>query len=464
MSASLPSRRADRVAVIDIGKTNLKLSLIDADGALLAEVRRANGVVDLPPYPHFDVEAIWGWLLGEISKLPQRHRIGAIITTTHGATVALLAGSGLALPVLDYECTELGECDADYAAARDPFALTCSPALPGGLNVGRQMYWQSRRFPQAFATVRTVLPYPQYWAWRLSGVAAGEVTSWGCHTDLWDVARGRFAPMVRRLGWASLFPPLRGAGDSLGVLLPEIAARTGLPVDCRVLCGIHDNNASWVKHLYGVPQPQPPMNVISSGTWALVAGIGAPLEVLDPRCDMLANVDAWGRPVACARFMGGREFAVLNDGHADDCDEADIAALIASRTIAVPCFTPFGGPWAQKCGEIRGPRPASPQASYALATLYTALVTDHCLTLLASSGPIVVEGPFTANRHYAPLLAALRPEQEVWTSEDRSGTTGGAYLLACRPETYDPPRSRALPIPVSGLAAYVEAWRVALTC
>ena len=47
------------------------------------------------------------------------------------------------------------------------------------------------------------------------------------------------------------------------------------------------------------------MNVISSCTWVLVTAIGAPLSVLDPRRDMLTHVDAWGRAVACARFMGG---------------------------------------------------------------------------------------------------------------------------------------------------------------
>ena len=32
---------------------------------------------------------------------------------------------------------------------------------------------------------------------------------------------------------------------------------------------------------------------------------------LDPKADMLANVDVCGVPVPTARFMGGREFSVL---------------------------------------------------------------------------------------------------------------------------------------------------------
>ncbi|NML34475.1 FGGY-family carbohydrate kinase [Paraburkholderia antibiotica] len=448
--------------MFDIGKTNLKLSLIDEDGTSLSEARCANHAVHAGIYPHFDVDTIWDWLLCKLKQLPEPHRVGSIITTTHGATVALLGDGELALPVLDYEFTGIAEIDAVYASLRDDFGCTFSPALAGGLNVGKQLYWQSRRFPDAFARTRAILPYPQYWAWRLSGVASGEITSWGCHTDLWDVTRGRLAPMVNRLGWQSLFPPLREADATLGTLLPHVAARTGLPANCRVVCGIHDSNASLVKHFYGAPSPLAPMNVISSGTWALVAGLGAPLSVLDPRRDMLANVDAWGRPIACARFMGGREFSVLNAGPAGDCSWGDIATLVARRTLALPSFAPLGGPWPERRGEIRGPQPSSPHESYALATLYTALVTDDCLTRLKSSGQIVIEGAFTANRHFAALLATLRPEQAVWVSEDRSGTTGGAYLLASQPATYDAARSRALPCSVLGLSDYATQWHTAL--
>lgn len=451
--------RPGRVVVFDIGKTNLKLSLLDDDGTPLSEARRANRAVQSGLYPHFDVDAIWDWLLHELRQLREPDRIGSIITTTHGATVALLEDERLALPVLDYEFSGVNEIDAAYASLRDDFGCTYSPALPCGLNVGRQLFWQSRTFPEAFSRVRRILPYPQYWAWRLAGVAAGEITSWGCHTDLWDIERGRLAPMVGKLGWQALFPPLREAGATLGTLLPEVAERTGLPAQCRVVCGIHDSNASLVKHLYGLPAPQAPLNVISSGTWALVAGVGAPLSVLDARRDMLANLDAWGRPVACARFMGGREFAALNAQQADNCDWQDVAALVARGTLALPGFAPLGGGWPERRGEIRGPRPASPEQSYALASLYTALVTDDCLTRLASSGDIVIEGAFTANRHYAALLAALRPEQAVWVSDDRSGTTGGAYLLAARPLRYEPPRARALPRPLAGLPEYVNRWR-----
>ena len=40
--------------------------------------------------------------------------------------------------------------------------------------------------------------YPQYWAYRLTGVLANEVTSLGCHTDLWDYRAGDFSTPGRQ--------------------------------------------------------------------------------------------------------------------------------------------------------------------------------------------------------------------------------------------------------------------------
>ena len=103
-----------------------------------------------------------------------------------------------------------------------------SPNLPRGLNLGRQPFYLERMFPAEFARASAFLAYPQYWAWRLSGVMATEVTSVGSHTDLWRPNEGRLSSMVDKLGWRRLFPPLRKAWDTLGSLKAEVAAATGL--------------------------------------------------------------------------------------------------------------------------------------------------------------------------------------------------------------------------------------------
>ncbi len=97
-----------------------------------------------------------------------------------------------------------------------------------GLNVGAQIHYQKTAFPEEFAKVATILTYPQYWTSRLTGVAANEVTSLGCHTDLWNPKRGDYSSLVDTLGIRDLMAPIRSAFDALGPVLPEIAAEIGL--------------------------------------------------------------------------------------------------------------------------------------------------------------------------------------------------------------------------------------------
>src|SRR5205823_7307681 len=125
-----------------------------------------------------------------------------------------------------------------YDAERDAFQLTGSPALPAGLNLGAQLYYLETLQPDLLDDGATILPWPQYWAWRLSGVAASEATSLGCHTDLWRPASHEPSDLARRRGWADRLPPLRRAGEALGPLTAEWASRTGLPPTVQVYCGL----------------------------------------------------------------------------------------------------------------------------------------------------------------------------------------------------------------------------------
>ena len=448
------------VAVLDIGKTNVKLALFDAAGALLWERSTPNKVLAGPPYPHADVEAIWTFLANALRDAGAAHEIGSIAPTTHGCAAALVDETGLVLPVLDYEFAGVEAIDAHYAAMRPPFAQTLSPKLPAGLNLGRQIAWQMARFPQAFARARHCLTYPQYWAWRLSGVAASEMTMLGAHTDLWAPLERRGSTLVDSLGMARLLPPLQPAWRRLGAIKPEIAAMTGLRDDVGVLCGVHDSNASLLPHLAA---RQPPFTIISTGTWVILMAVGLGLERLSESDDMLANVDIEGRPTACARFMGGREYAAIVAGAAANPHEAALARMVSSGAMALPCFAGQGGPFAARHGEIRGK--VMQEDRPALATLYIALMTDLMVTRLgANAGDLIIEGSFAANWAFGALLAALRADQRVLVGGDSSGTARGAALLAQWPaRSHALPESRAArPLDLTGLAEYRRAWMLAI--
>ncbi|WP_228892700.1 FGGY-family carbohydrate kinase [Pseudoduganella aquatica] len=458
--------KGNATIVLDIGKTNVKLALLDSEGGTLAEQRSPNAIVNDGLYPHHDTERIWGWMLDTMRAFAQLAHVTAIVPVTHGATAALVDDHGLVLPVLDYEFELPPEQEEAYGALRPAYSSSYSPLLPAGLNLGRQLAWQAQAFPEQFARAQNILMYPQYWAWRLSGVAASEVTSLGCHTDLWQPARQQYSSLVERMGWSGLFPAMQPAWAPLGALKPDLAELTGLPWDCQVICGIHDSNASLLRHLNG----DGPRAVLSTGTWVIAAAIGMPLDGLREEADMLANSNALGEPVACMRFMGGREFGELAGAAPETCSVEDLQRLIDQGTLALPCFASAGGPFGGRAGEITGPAPQTAQERYALATLYCVLMSDYCLSALnAASGAIVVEGSYTGNPHFAPLLAALRPAQAVNCSDDASGTTCGAWMLAnwvekCQDARTDPGADpgAAAGLALNGWAAYRERWLAAL--
>ena len=450
------------VAVFDVGKTNMKVVVFDTAGEVVAE-RAAPNTPLAPdgqwPYLRLDTEGAWSFLIGGLKELVAQFPIEAISTATHGCAGVLMGRDGEALPPLDYEFDGFDAVDAAYDAARPHYDETRSPHLPRGLNLGRHIFYFERRFPAQFKQASAFLTYPQYFAWRLGGAMASEATSLGAHTDLWRPREGDLSSMVDKLGWRRLFPPRRQAWDTLGTLRPEIAAETGLPPIVRIVCGAHDSNASLVPHLLS---RRGPFTVISTGTWVIIMAVGGNGR-LDPKADMLANVDVRGEPVPTARFMGGREFSVLAGDEPVDAEEADVAGVIASGVMALPAFSDQGGPFGARKGRIEGGRPATPEARTALATLYAALMTAHMLRRLEAPGDLIVEGGFARSPAFAAVLARLMASRRVVIAPMSAGAAAGAAMLARWGEPHPPPRlepARAWDLP--GLEAYRERWERAL--
>ncbi|MGO4386294.1 FGGY-family carbohydrate kinase [Microvirga sp. 2YAF29] len=416
-----------KVAVLDVGKTNVKAVIVDvAAGRELAARTKPNKVLTDGPYPHFDVDGIFGFFIESLRELHAEHGFEAISITAHGASGALLGEDDLALPVLDYEFRYPAEIEEAYDAMRPPFSETFSPRLPGGLNLGAQFHYQRRAFPEAFRQVRTIVTYPQYWGWRLTGVAATDVTSLGCHTDLWLPRVGMFSSLVERLGIAGKLAQVKKPADLLGHVTGEIARALGLNKPVPVYCGIHDSNASLLPHLL---QREAPFAVVSTGTWVVLFAVGGDLDHLDPARDTLANVDALGRAVPSARFMGGREFEMLTGGQGKATAEA-IERVVGEGIHLTPSAMPGCGPYPHAEHRIMNAQGSlNADETYVAASLYCAFMTKTCLDLTGASGPVVVEGPFTRNTLYIEALerATGRP---VIAATGSTGTSVGAALLA----------------------------------
>jgi sugar (pentulose or hexulose) kinase len=445
-----------RIAVLDIGKTNAKVLVVDlATGAEEVLARTPNAVVRDGLYPHHDMDRLWAFAV-EGLRLAAARGIDAVSITTHGAASVLVDETGaLALPMLDYEHDGPESCAAEYEAVRPGFAETGSPRLPVGLNVGAQVFWLSRAFPAEFARVRHVLMLAQYWSFRLSGVAASEATSLGCHTDLWNPWEGRFSSLVSRMGWEELFPPVRKAADVLGPVLSSVAEATGLALGTPVLCGIHDSNASLVPHLAEVP-----CGVLSTGTWMIVMALGGRSVALDASRDVLVNVNALGQPVPTARFMGGREIEEILGGRIVEPSGGNLRAVLEGRVMAMPSLHPDTGPFPGKRFGWIGGEPEG-GARMAAASFYAALMGAECLDLAGAEGPVIVEGAFGGNLTFLRMLATVTG-RVVKGSGQGAGTGLGAALLAGPLAVKAAPAVEVLPERDPLWTGYVRAWQEAV--
>lgn len=455
------------VAVLDIGKTNVKLGAIRSGshgGEVLAERRMTNQVMQGVPYPHVDEAGIWAWLKRSLAELAIDYYVESIAITTHGATAACLAGDKLALPILDYESTVCQSVAREYQACRPPFAETGSPHMAVGLNLGTQLFWLSQAYANTFSGVTDILTYPQYWGWRLSGVKVSEATSLGCHTDLWNPHSGDFSTLVDTMNWRSLFPDVAATGETIGSIRPELAQELGLPEDCQIGNGIHDSNASLVPHLL---TRSAPFTVVSSGTWTVICGVGADLDGLQEHDDMLVNVNAYGEPVPTIRFMGGREWELLRGAETNTL--SDLASVMSKNVLAMPSFVDQGGPFRHHSGTLLGPaNTLNETEKTALASAYCALMTHYCLGLLNNTGDVIVEGAFARNEVYLQVLGTLlanpagdRIAQKLWFSTDSTGTTQGTSMLGQNINHWPIPDARAVPLQpdYQPVLAYAERWR-----
>ncbi len=441
------------IAVIDIGKTNAKLALVDlAQRAEIAVLTRPNPAIQTGPYPHFDTDGIWDFLCAGLAEFQSRHGIDGISITTHGACAALLTADGtLATPVLDYEHRGPDDTRAAYDLLRPDFAETGSARLPMGLNLGAQLFWLFEQDASLKARTSKIVTWPQYWGFRLTGNLASDLCSIGCHTDLWNPYLATWSSLVDRLRLEDIMAPPQKPSQILGVLLPELQSRLGL-LAVPVLTGIHDSNASLVPYL---TEPAP-FSVVSTGTWVIAMAMGGKSVPLDPSRDVLVNVNALGHAVPSARFMGGREYELISQGHAPSATQTDASRVLARSLMLLPSVVQGSGPFPRLQMHWTDSSRDDAESEVALG-YYLALMTAECLESIGAQGPIRIEGPFSVNPWYCSMLNAATG-RETRTSTARTGTAIGAALLFL-PQTAEPaPQTPPPPTPSGGLKAYAQKW------
>ena len=155
--------------------------------------------------------------------------------------------------------------------------------------------------------------------------------------------------------------------------------------------------------------------------------------------------------------MAGREFDALTNSTGTEPSEADIAAVLDRKVMALPTFVSGVGPYPHATGRWTVD-PQSAGERTAAASLYLALVTATCLELAGTGRFIAVEGPLARNTLYCRALAALAASEVIPSAE--TPPVRRRAPPCCSAATRESRRDEPVaPLAGEAFRAYAAAWR-----
>lgn len=275
-SVEVAEEGADFFIAVDIGASSGRVMLgsVTAGSGPVPKVtlepvhRFPNGPVEMNGELHWDFTELFEQVLLGLSKAATAAK-GQAIRSVGIDTWAVDYG------LLDANGHLLGE-PFSYRDSRGPDAVASVQALISADELYASTGLQHLPFNTIFQLAaerveladKQALLIPDLLAYLLTGARRTELSN-ASTTGLLDAtSRNWNGDFFSRLELPSeLFPPLIAAGESYGVILADIAARTGLKADTEVVAvGTHDTASA----VAAVPARDNDFAYISSGTWSLV--------------------------------------------------------------------------------------------------------------------------------------------------------------------------------------------------
>ncbi|MES2880675.1 MAG: FGGY family carbohydrate kinase, partial [Bacteroidota bacterium] len=203
------------IAIFDVGKTNKKLFLFNQDYEVVFErSARFTETVDEDGDACENIDSLRLSVFDSLRNVFARKEfdVKAINFSTYGASFVYIDEHGEALmPLYNYLKPYPEELKKkfynDYGGEDEFSSRTASPVL-GSLNSGMQLYRLKYEQPKIFSKVKHALHLPQYLSYLITCKPYSDVTSLGCHTNLWDFKKDTYHHWVGKEGMDSLLPPV----------------------------------------------------------------------------------------------------------------------------------------------------------------------------------------------------------------------------------------------------------------
>ncbi|MFC5284683.1 FGGY-family carbohydrate kinase [Pedobacter alpinus] len=293
------------IAIFDIGKTNKKLFLFDEDYKIVFE--RTARFIETKDEDGDTCENLESLRLSVFDSLHEVLRnkqfdIKAINFSTYGASLVYVDENGKPLaPLYNYlkeypEALKKQFYDT-YGGEKEIAVSTASPVL-GSLNSGMQLYRMKYEKPEIFAQVKYALHLPQYMSSIITGKMHSDITSIGCHTNLWNFEKQNYHEWVTKERLEDMLAPIFSGDDVMQSTFPSENYLTGV--------GLHDSSAALIPYLESFKEP---FILLSTGTWCISLNPfnSVPLtkEELDKDC--LCYLSFQGKPIKASRLFAGFE-------------------------------------------------------------------------------------------------------------------------------------------------------------
>ncbi len=306
MSASEPV-----TAIFDVGKTNKKFFLFDANYNIIWQKNVVfPEISDDEGFPCENIASIVSFINQSLNEVieSQQFNIRMINFSAYGASLMYVGNDHQPIAPLynylkPYPDTLLHQFYGRYGG-QDQFCLeTASPAL-GSLNAGLQLYRLKIERPEIFKKVKYALHLPQFLSALLSHKNVSEMTSIGCHTGLWDFAMNHYHQWIFKEKIYEKLPPISHPG-----FLHQIKINGKI---IAVGTGLHDSSAALIPYTM---IEKAPFVIISTGTWNISMNPfnNSPLTLEELQNDCLFYLTNDGEKVKASRLFTGRphEEAVL---------------------------------------------------------------------------------------------------------------------------------------------------------
>jgi sugar (pentulose or hexulose) kinase len=293
------------IAIFDVGKTNKKLFLFDEQYQLVFEkTARFTETKDEDGDPCENLENLRLSVFDSLREVfsMKEFRIRAINFSTYGASLVYIDKDGKPLtPLYNYLKAYPADIQeqfyALYGGETTVAHETASPVL-GSLNSGLQLYRLKQSQPVIYRKLRYALHLPQYMSYLITGVPCTDITSIGCHTQLWDFNRRDYHRWVKKERLVNKLAPLRNTDEVMPAAFPGNGYAVGI--------GLHDSSAALIPYLVNFHEP---FVLLSTGTWCISFNPfnHEPLTTDELEQDCLCYLSYKGDPVKASRYFAGYE-------------------------------------------------------------------------------------------------------------------------------------------------------------